>query len=121
MPVCFDLFILRDMEHLHFDELNKGEEVTIEKLAVMIGKGFAHVDSRFDEVEKRFGGIDTRLGHLDTRVDHMDARLGRIEADLHELRDEIVYRHEFEDVLDRVKYLEKKLGIDSGMQTRFAS
>lgn len=59
------------MEHLHFDELNKGEEVTIEKLAVMKG--------------------------------------------------EVVYRHEFEDVLDRVKYLEKKLGIDSGMQTRFAS
>jgi hypothetical protein len=26
-----------------------------------------------------------------------------------------VYRHEFEDVLGRVKYLEQKLGIESGV------
>jgi hypothetical protein len=41
--------------------------------------------------------------------------VGRIEADVHALRDEIVHRHEFEDVLGRVKYIEKKLGIESGV------
>ena len=38
-----------------------------------------------------------------------------MEADIHELRGEIVYRHEFEDALARIKYLEKKLGIESGV------
>jgi hypothetical protein len=28
---------------------------------------------------------------------------------------EIVYRHEFDDALGRIKYLEKKLGIESGI------
>jgi hypothetical protein len=28
--------------------------------------------------------------------------VGRIEADVHALRDEMVYRQEFQDVLDRV-------------------
>jgi hypothetical protein len=41
--------------------------------------------------------------------------VGRIEADVHALRDEMVHRREFEDVLDRVKYIEKKLGIESGV------
>ncbi len=48
------------MEHINFEELNNGEEITTEKLAVMIGKGFAHVDARFDETEKRFGEVNTR-------------------------------------------------------------
>jgi hypothetical protein len=48
-------------------------------------------------------------------VDTLDARLGRIEADEHALRDEMVHRREFEEVLDLVKYIEKKLGIESGV------
>jgi hypothetical protein len=31
------------------------------------------------------------------------------------LRDEMVHRSEFEDVLGRVRYIEKKLGIESGV------
>ena len=61
-----------------------------------------------EEMNERFEKVDARLDHLDTRV-------GRIEADIHELRGEIVYRHEFEDVLGRVKYIEKELGIESGV------
>jgi hypothetical protein len=52
---------------------------------------------------------------IEGRLDHLDARVGRIEADIHELRGEIVYRHEFEDALARIKYFEKKLGIESGV------
>jgi tetrahydromethanopterin S-methyltransferase subunit G len=54
-------------------------------------------------------------GEMNERLDHLDARVGRIEADVHALRDEMVHRREFEDVLDRVKYIEKKLGIESGV------
>jgi hypothetical protein len=48
-------------------------------------------------------------------MDNLDARVGRIEADVHALRDEIIHRQEFQDVLDRVTYIEKKLGIESGV------
>ena len=54
-------------------------------------------------------------GRLTVRLDNLDARVGRIEADVHALRDEMVHRRELEDVLDRVKYIEKKRGIESGV------
>lgn len=85
-------------------------KMTIEDLGSMVKHGFDAVDARLDHV-------DARLNHIDTQLDHVDARLGRIEADIHELRDEVVYRHEFEDVLGRIKYLERKLGIESGVET----
>jgi hypothetical protein len=59
--------------------------------------------------------INTRLDGIDSRLDNLDARVGRIEADVHALRDEMVRRQEYEDIFDRVKYIEKKLGIDSGV------
>jgi hypothetical protein len=46
---------------------------------------------------------------------HLDAWVGRIEADIHGLRDEMIHRQEFQDALDRIKYIEKKLGIESGV------
>ncbi|MDP3778543.1 MAG: hypothetical protein Q8R30_00665 [bacterium] len=52
---------------------------------------------------------------FDQRIDHLDARMGRMEADLNEIRSHIVYRHEFEDLMGRVKYIEKKLNIESGI------
>jgi tetrahydromethanopterin S-methyltransferase subunit G len=90
---------------------------TIEKLARMIHEGFKDTASKEDvkAVTTRLDGIDSRLDGIDSRLDHLDARVGRIEADIHELRDEVVHRHEFEDVLGRIKYIEKKLGIESGV------
>jgi hypothetical protein len=73
----------------------------------MINEGFKSTATK-DDVK----GMEERLT---TRLDHLDARVGRIEADVHALRDEMVHRREFEDVLDRVTYLEKKLGIQSGV------
>jgi hypothetical protein len=51
---------------------------------------------RTEEMNERFEKVDARL-------DHLDARVGRVEADIHELRGEIVYRHEFEGALSRIK------------------
>ena len=59
--------------------------------------------------------MNTRFDSVDTRLDNMDARMGRMQGDISDLRGEIVYRHEFEDVLGRVKYLERKMGIESGV------
>jgi hypothetical protein len=87
---------------------------TINDLARMINEGFKSTASK-EDLNALEGRLTTRMDGIDTRLDHLDARVGRIEADIHELRGEIVYRHEFEDVLARVKYLEKKLGIESGV------
>lgn len=92
---------------------------TIEELAEMIQRTMASKEDT--QAIKEDMATKADMKGINAHLDHLDARVGRIEADIHDLRDEIVYRHEFEDVLDRVKYLEKKLGIDSGMQTRFAS
>jgi hypothetical protein len=94
---------------------------TIDELARMINEGFMGTASKEDvqAVQAEVGGLREEMnqieGRLTARLDHLDARVGRIEADVHALRDEIVHRHEFEDVLGRVKYIEKKLGIESGV------
>jgi hypothetical protein len=95
------------MKNNQLDDPN-GTPATIEILAVMINRGF--------ENQTKF--LDERFPKLDAQLDTLDARVGRIEADLHGRRSEAVYRHELEDVLDRLKYLEyleKKLGIESGV------
>ena len=87
----------------------------VQELRREMNERFEQIDERFEQVDKRFEQVDKRFQRMDERFDHLDARVGRIEADIHELRDEVVYRHEFEDVLGRVKYLERKLGIESGV------
>ena len=89
----------------------EGHIQTIEDLATLIVETMASKED-IQELENR---VNTRLDGIDSRLDNLDARVGRIEADVHALRDEIVHRREFEDVLDRVKYIEKKLGIESGV------
>jgi predicted nucleic acid-binding Zn-ribbon protein len=88
-----------------------------EKLAAMIAKGFAVTATKEDilRLEGRVDKVEDRVGRVEDRLDNIDARMGRMEADIGALRGEIVYRHEFEDALGRIKYLEKKLGIESGV------
>jgi septal ring factor EnvC (AmiA/AmiB activator) len=95
----------------------KNTHIIIDQLAAMINKGFKDTASKenIKEVRDDIKTINTRVDGIDSRLDNLDARVGRIEADIHALRDEMVHRQEFEDVLDRVKYIEKKLGIESGV------
>ncbi len=85
------------------------DKVTNEELARMIAKGFDHVDERLNQTATK-----NDIGVLSGRLDHLDARVGRIEADIHEMRGNIVFRQEFEDLMGRVKYLETKMKIESG-------
>ena len=86
------------------------KSITIEDLARMINQGFKTTATKED-----IRAVNTRFDSVESRLDHLDARVGRIEADVHALRDEMVHRQEFQDVLDRVTYIEKKLGIESGV------
>jgi hypothetical protein len=94
------------------------EITTIDDLARLIKKTMASKED-IQGVQSDIGGLREEVkemeGRLTTRLDNLDARVGRIEADVHTLRDEMVHGREFEDVLDRVKYIEKKLGIESGV------
>lgn len=93
----------------------------LEDLALMVKNGFDEVDKRFDGVDKRFDGInksidglDNRMENVEKHLDHVDARLGNIERDVSFLRQHFVFREEFEDLMSRVKYLERKQGVNSG-------
>jgi hypothetical protein len=87
---------------------------TIDDLAKMINEGFKSTATKEDVAALRTE-MNEKFDSVETRLDHLDARVGRIEADVHMLRDEMVHRQEFQDVLDRVTYIEKKLGIESGV------
>ncbi len=93
----------------------KGEITTIKDLARLIVETMASKEDIKEDIKELEGRVNTRLDGIDSQLDNLDARVGRIEADVHALRDEMVHRREFEDVLDRVKYIEKKLGIESGV------
>ena len=99
------------------------EKMTLDKLAQMMAKGFENtaskediigVNTRVDSIENKADGIETKIDILAKKLDHTDARIARIEADMKEIRGNIVYKHEFEDLTARVKYIESKLGIESG-------
>lgn len=112
------------------------KQITIDDLALMVQKGFQEVGhtmatkediQRLEEqmatkedvqrLEERMkGDLQAFREESNARFDHLDARVGRIQADIHELQEGVVYRHEFEDVLGRIKYIERKLGIESGVE-----
>ena len=79
------------------------DKTTTEDLARMVKGGF-------DEISDK---MDIKFQKVDDRLNHIDARMGRMEADLEQIKGEIVYKFQFEDLEGRVKYLETKLGIES--------
>jgi hypothetical protein len=91
----------------------EGEIKTIEDLAALIVKTMASKEDIQGLATKEH--IQEWRTEMNERLDHLDARVGRIEADVHGLRDEMIHRQEFQDALDRITYIEKKLGIESGV------
>jgi hypothetical protein len=91
----------------------EGDIKTIEDLAALIVKTMASKEDIQGLATKEH--IQEWRTEMNERLDHLDARVGRIEADVHGLRDEMIHRQEFQDALDRIKYIEKKLGIESGV------
>jgi len=68
------------MEPLRFEELENGGDITLEKLGLMIGKGFAHNDTRFDAIESRLGKIETLLLAEQKRaIEDLQKRMKRLE------------------------------------------
>jgi tetrahydromethanopterin S-methyltransferase subunit G len=98
----------------------KNKNITLDDLARMIKRGFnetakkADVDARFEHIDKRFEQVDKRFERLENVVAdgfrNIHARLELIERDIQTF----VTREEFDDLMARMKYVEKKIGILSG-------
>lgn len=117
-----------------YNSIMKKKEVTNEDLARLIAKGFEQTASKADFVylkedvtylkedvthlkedvthlKEDVTHLKEGVADLKVNVNHIDARLGRMELDVQEIKGGMVYRHEFEDLVARVKYMESKLGI----------
>jgi hypothetical protein len=62
----------------------KDVEIAVEKavdtIADMIGKGFAHNDTRFDAIESRLGRIETLLLEEQKRkIENLETRMKKLE------------------------------------------
>ncbi len=78
-------------------EKSKNKKITIDTLALMVGKGFAGVDKNFKTVNKK----------MDTGFEKVNKRLDRIENILLEKHSE-----EIKSLKDRVKVLEEALAVE---------
>ena len=108
---------------------------SIDKRFENVDKRFVSMDKRFDGMDKRFVSMDKRFDGMDKRFVSMDKRFDVLEKDLDDFRIETgvslihiqrdvtdLRKHleplgepyEVEDMLARLKYVEKKLKIESG-------
>lgn len=101
------------------------QKTTIDQLARMIVKGFAEtatkhdierLDKRMDGFDARMDGLDKRMDRIELKIAHIEARIAQIERDIAEIRKSLISRNELEDILGRISYIERKLGIISGAQ-----
>jgi len=92
-----------------------------QNLGRMVKKGFDHVDKRFQGIDNRFEQarkdrekisqeMKDGFDRVNDEFAHVNARFDTLEKDIKSF----VTRDEFEDLTSRVKYLETKLGVESG-------
>ena len=74
-----------------------GRKVTINELALMIGKGFAGVDAKFAQVNERFTQMDERFDRMEMKLDSLERRIFAIEdiltvhgKDIAEIKDVLI-------------------------------
>ena len=89
-------------------------KMTLDGLAGMMHGEFVEIHRRFDGVDKCFDGVDKRFDGIDAEIKLVKGRLDAIEMELIEIKkklNNIVYRHEFELLKDRIEKIEKKVGM----------
>lgn len=86
------------------------KKTTIDDLAGMVQKGFEGVNERFDKVDERLDKVEGRLGDVENKLDAIEIEI----LDIKKKIDNVIYRHEFETLKDRVAYLEKLLTAKKG-------
>ena len=102
---------------------SKQSKMTLDKLALMMGRGFneAHerintldekFSNKFDEVDRRFDAVDKRFEEMDNKFDEMVNTQDTILKDIEDLRIENVmdmaFRDRFNNLEQRVEVIERK-------------
>jgi archaellum component FlaC len=93
------------------DKNSVEKEITLEDLALMVGKGFNKMDERFKGIDNRLDGIDNRLDGIDNRLDGIDNRLDGIDNQLNDIKADLnkkVDVFKYNDLTYRVEKLEDK-------------
>lgn len=78
----------------------KNKNITLDDLALMVQKGFDHVDKRLEQVDKRFDKMEKKLNLLENGQEDIKLRL-----------DNCAYRFELRELDQRVSILERRLKI----------
>lgn len=100
----------------------KNKKITIDDLARMIQRGFeetakkADVDKRFEQIDKRFEQVDKRFDNLEGQINNIDNKVNQIDRRLFSIEEDIseIKIKQYGDLLKRVNFIERKLGIVSG-------
>ena len=88
---------------------------SIDKLATMVAEGFHAVEKRFEQVDARFDAMDVRFDKVELDIAELRTEVRSIRAELERLPDRIdtTYAPTFNDLLERLRVVEKKLGISA--------
>ena len=96
-----------------------GRKVTINELALMIGKGFAGVDAKFAQVNEKFTQMDERFDRMEMKLDSLERRIFAIEdiltvhgKDIAEIKDVLIeHGKDIKEIKTELKTLKK---VDNG-------
>lgn len=107
-----------------FDKISyMKKEIKIDDLARMVQKGFTEMNDNFGVLETKVGGLETKVvglgkkvgelkeqvGNIENKVNQIDRRLFSIEEDIADIKIK-----QYGDLLKRVSFIERKMGIASG-------
>ncbi len=84
---------------------NNNLEVTIDELAIMIGKGFRGVDEQFHKVDLRFDSLERRVSNIEENMAMKDD-IKRLEVKFDGLE-----RVAYKDHEPRLRRVERKLQV----------
>ncbi len=71
----------------------KKKNITLDDLALMMGKGFNAVDKKFDGVYKRFDEMDEKFDEVDEKFDGVYKRFDEMDEKIDNVRTEL--KHDF--------------------------
>ena len=80
--------------------------MTIEDLAILVGKGFSSIDKKFTD---KFNAIDVRLVDVETKLITVEEIVKSTRQEVLNVGDRFVPRYEFDTLLSRVSRIEQKL------------
>ncbi len=83
--------------------------MTLDKLAIMVAKGFEGVDERFERVETRLSSLEEGQTKIEVRITNLEEGQKKINRDILDMGDKFVPRSEFDNLVIRFNRLDEKV------------